>query len=51
MAMIHVDLDEQSSILEVDAWLRQKWHDDFLTWDPADYKSNFFSLDFCNICQ
>eukprot|EP00088_Acartia_fossae_P005661 TRINITY_DN12554_c0_g1_i2.p1 TRINITY_DN12554_c0_g1~~TRINITY_DN12554_c0_g1_i2.p1 ORF type:complete len:504 (+),score=113.60 TRINITY_DN12554_c0_g1_i2:109-1620(+) len=39
MAMIHVDLDEQSSILEVDAWLRQKWHDDFLTWEPADYEN------------
>ena len=39
LAYIHVNLDEVSSVLEVDAWLRQKWQDQFLTWNPSNYGS------------
>ncbi len=35
LAVIHVDLDERSSILTVDAWMRMSWTDPGLKWDPA----------------
>ena len=31
------DLDARKSVLELDAWMRFKWNDDYLTWDPSDY--------------
>lgn len=37
MALIHLNLDEKSSILEVDAWLRMTWMDQFLSWNKSDY--------------
>jgi nicotinic acetylcholine receptor len=39
LAYLHLNLDEWSSVLEVDAWLRQRWVDQFLTWDPRDYEN------------
>ena len=37
MALIHLDLDEHKSILEIDAWMRFNWTDEFLTWSPDNY--------------
>jgi len=37
MALIHLDLDEQKSVLEIDAWMRFNWQDEFLIWDPEKY--------------
>lgn len=37
MALIHVDLNELSSILEVDAWMRLTWIDDHLSWNKSDF--------------
>ena len=37
MALIHLDLDEHKSIIEIDAWMRFNWMDEFLTWSPEDY--------------
>ena len=38
MALIHIGLDEQSSILEVDAWMRLAWTDEYLAWNKSDYE-------------
>lgn len=35
--MIHVDLEERTSVLSVDAWMRLKWKDDHLKWDSEEY--------------
>jgi len=37
MALIHLDLEEHSSVLEVDGWMRLNWTDEYLVWDPKDY--------------
>lgn len=34
MALIHVDLDEMTSIITVDGWMRMSWNDPGLKWDP-----------------
>jgi len=38
LALIHLDLDEKKSILEVDAWLRLNWKDEFLSWNSSEYE-------------
>lgn len=38
MALIHLDLDEMKSVLEVDGWMRLNWTDEYLSWDPAQYE-------------
>jgi len=37
MALIHLDLDEKVSVLEVDGWMRLNWTDQYLSWDPNDF--------------
>jgi hypothetical protein len=37
MALIHIGLDELTSVLEVDAWMRLTWKDEYLTWNQSDY--------------
>merc|ERR1719266_3024215 len=37
MALIHLDLDEKVSVLEVDGWMRLNWTDEYLSWDPTLY--------------
>ena len=39
MALIHLDLDEKKSILEVDAWMRLNWTDQYLRWNPEEFQS------------
>jgi len=39
MALIHLDLDEKKSILEVDAWMRLNWTDEHLKWDPKEFQN------------
>ena len=41
MALIHLDLDERKSILEVDGWMRLNWTDEYLRWDPREFHGNF----------
>jgi hypothetical protein len=38
MALIHISLDERASVLEVDAWMRLTWVDEYLTWNKSDYE-------------
>jgi hypothetical protein len=38
MALIHIGLDELTSVLEVDAWMRLTWKDEYLTWNQSDYE-------------
>ena len=38
MALIHLDLDERHSALDIDAWMRFNWTDQYLTWDPSQYE-------------
>ena len=38
MALIHLDLDERHSALDIDAWMRFNWTDQYLTWDPSKYE-------------
>jgi len=40
LAVIHVDLDEKNSALEVDAWMRLKWTDEHLRWDASAWNGN-----------
>ncbi|XP_023320242.1 neuronal acetylcholine receptor subunit alpha-7 [Eurytemora carolleeae] len=37
MALIHLDLDEKKSVLEVDAWLRMSWIDHYLKWNTSQF--------------
>ena len=37
MALIHLDLDERHSVLNIDSWMRFNWTDEYLVWDPQDY--------------
>ena len=37
MAVIHLDLDERRSVLDIDSWMRFNWTDQYLTWDPKHY--------------
>ena len=37
MAVIHLDLDERRSVLDIDSWMRFNWTDQHLTWDPELY--------------
>ncbi len=37
LAVIHVDLDERASTINVDAWMRLAWKDEHLPWNPQDY--------------
>jgi len=37
MALIHLDLDEKVSVLEVDGWMRLNWTDQYLVWDPTQH--------------
>jgi len=37
MALIHLDLNERTSILEVDGWMRLNWTDEYLGWDPTQF--------------
>jgi len=39
MALIHLDLDERKSVLEVDGWMRLNWTDEYLKWDPVQYNN------------
>jgi len=39
MALIHLDLDEMKSVLEVDGWMRLNWTDEFLRWEPSEYEN------------
>ena len=39
MALIHLDLDAKKSILEVDGWMRLNWTDEYLRWNPQEFKS------------
>jgi len=39
MALIHLDMDEMKSVLEVDCWMRLNWTDEYLVWDPAKYQN------------
>ena len=34
MAVIHLDLDERRSVLDIDSWMRFNWTDQYLSWDP-----------------
>ena len=34
MAVIHLDLDERHSVLDIDSWMRFNWTDQYLSWDP-----------------
>lgn len=38
MALIHIGLDELTSVLEVDAWMRLTWTDEYLAWNQSDYE-------------
>jgi len=38
MALIHLDLHERQSVLEVDGWMRLNWTDEYLTWSPGDFQ-------------
>lgn len=38
MALIHIDLDERRSVLEVDAWMRMSWTDEYLQWNHSDFQ-------------
>jgi len=38
MALIHLDLDEHTSVLEVDGWMRLNWTDEYLSWSPSEYE-------------
>ncbi|XP_069137689.1 neuronal acetylcholine receptor subunit alpha-9-like [Argopecten irradians] len=31
------DVDERNQVLTINVWLDQEWHDEKLSWDPADY--------------
>ncbi len=35
--MIHAEVDEKSSTISVDAWLRLAWTDEHLQWNPDEY--------------
>lgn len=35
MALIHLDLNEIDSVLEVDSWLRLSWKNEFLSWNSS----------------
>ena len=37
MALLHVDIDESTSVMTVDAWIRMVWKDEHLLWDKKDY--------------
>jgi len=37
MAVIHLDLDERRSVLDIDSWMRFNWTDQYLTWNPKLY--------------
>ena len=37
MALIHLDLDERHSVVNIDSWMRFNWTDEYLVWDPQDY--------------
>ncbi|XP_039452807.1 acetylcholine receptor subunit alpha-like 1 isoform X2 [Culex pipiens pallens] len=37
MEIRHVDIDEDNSIFTVSGWLKMKWNDDKLKWNPDDY--------------
>jgi len=39
MALIHLNLDEMKSVLEVDGWMRLNWTDEYLRWDPQEFKN------------
>ena len=52
MALIHLDLDEKKSVLEVDGWMRLNWTDEYLRWDPKEFSSEInqeCNYRFCNI--
>jgi len=38
MALIHLSLDELTSVLEVNSWLRLTWTDQFLAWNVSDFQ-------------
>nr|ACO10856.1 Neuronal acetylcholine receptor subunit alpha-2 precursor [Caligus rogercresseyi] len=37
MSLIHVDINELKSTMNVDAWMRFTWKDEYLTWSPLDF--------------
>jgi len=38
MALIHLDLNEKKSILDVDAWMRMSWTDENLRWNHSEFQ-------------
>lgn len=38
MALIHLDLHERQSVLEVDGWMRLNWTDEYLAWRPEEFQ-------------
>ncbi|CAB4062951.1 CHRNN [Lepeophtheirus salmonis] len=39
MSLIHLDINELKSTMDVDAWMRFTWIDEYLSWDPSDYEN------------
>ena len=37
LALIHLDVDEATSVMNADVWMRLAWKDDHLRWDPNEY--------------
>ena len=37
MSIIHLDVDEKNRILVTEGWIRLKWVDKDLVWDPANF--------------
>jgi len=37
MALLHIDIDESTSVISVDAWIRMIWTDEHLKWNKNDF--------------
>ena len=37
MALLHLDIDEATSVMTVDAWIRMMWKDEHLSWNKTEY--------------
>ena len=37
MALLHLDIDESTSVMTVDAWIRMVWTDEHLSWNKSVY--------------
>ena len=39
MALLHIDIDELTSVLTVDAWIRMLWTDEHLKWNKSEFNN------------